>query len=153
MTHVYREREFYSLDGWTVGNHVLKVYGISVPVAARLESELIEAARSHTERVLPPAATTEGGSERLGYCVLHRGELGTWLLINWWVHGDICCGRLALAATGSTQFEALDARPLLACVWEQVVMHHERDAWVRHMMSAAPDPAAYRQDRLTDGLY
>ena len=61
--------------------------------------------------------------------------------------------RLALATTGTTLFESMEQRPLLACVWEQLVMQHERDAWVRHMMKDDQDPSGYLHDRVADGLY
>ncbi len=153
MTSEYKKREFYSLGNWSIGDHTLKAYGISARKDGKLEQPLIDAGREYAEGLLLAAAEAEGESERLGYSMIHRGTLGAWLLIHWWAHEDICCGRLALAATGTTHFESMDDRPLLACVWEQVVMQHERDAWVRHMLSATPDAPGYLKDTLPHGLY
>lgn len=152
MKSIYHKRNFYSLADWTIGDHRLKAYGISAPDDGRIDAPLLDAARLYTERTLGSAAQIEGESGRLGYVVIHRGSVGVWLLIHWWAHGDICCGRLALAATGTTLFETMEQRPLLACVWEQLVMQHERDAWVRHMMKDDQDSSGYLHDRLADGL-
>lgn len=43
--------------------------------------------------------------------------------------------------------------PPLACVWELVVTAHERDAWVRHMLTARPDAPTYLADALPQGRY
>lgn len=153
MSASYQTRVFRNLSDWSIADHRLKPYAITVAEAPAVQAPLVDAAVEHTRRVLPPAAAAEGGSERLGYGILHTGTLGTWLLIHWWAHGDICCGRLALAAPGNIEFRSMDDRPLLACVWEQVVMHHERGAWVRHMMAPRPDADAYFGDRLADGRY
>ena len=43
--------------------------------------------------------------------------------------------------------------PALACVWELAVTGHERNAWIRHMLTARPDAAAYLDDVLPAGRY
>jgi hypothetical protein len=44
-------------------------------------------------------------------------------------------------------------RPLLACVWETVVISAERNAWVETMLATAPQPSLYLDTRLPDGGY
>lgn len=147
----YVEREFRAAGLWTIPGLRLKAYAIGTgdPVSPAT----LDAARSWSEAVLPDAAATEGGSSGLGYAIVHAGSLGTWLLAQWWAHGDICCQRMALAPPGTRAFASVGERPLHACVWEQVVIGHERDAWVRRMMKAAPDAEGYLADRLADGSY
>ncbi|EPX87030.1 hypothetical protein Salmuc_03005 [Salipiger mucosus DSM 16094] len=120
----------------------MKVYhiGAGAPSDALLASARDEAARMEAE------ARDEGGAQGTGFVVIHEGEVGTWLLMDWWAHGDILCQRLSLGDADG--FAAQDARPLNACVWELPVLMHERDAWVRHMMGGAPDPEAYLADHL-----
>ncbi|AZS77027.1 hypothetical protein ELS24_00430 [Achromobacter spanius] len=51
------------------------------------------------------------------------------------------------------QFLTTNAATALACVWELVVTTHERNAWVRHMLTAQPDARAYLADVLPAGRY
>jgi hypothetical protein len=137
---LYRPRPARALGVWELGGMRLKVYhiGPAAPDAGRLEDVRAEAAR------IGPAARAEGEDHGLGFVVIHDGEVGTWLLLDWWAHGDILCQRLSLDDGGG--FASVDDRPLTACVWELPFLAHERDAWVRHMMTGAPDPAAYLAD-------
>ncbi len=147
----YRARQFQQLGLWVVGPLRLKAYGITCrsdrPGPGH---ELRRAAQRHLSS-LPPAAEAEG-HHGLGFVVLHEGEQGSWLLMDWWAHADICCQRLAHAEPGSAEFAPVD-RPLLACVWESVVLSYERDAWVTTMLTTSPDPQAYLAMRLPDGAY
>ena len=76
-----------------------------------------------------------------------------WLLVDWWRAGGIVCQKLLSAPLSSpADFKTVQA-PFLACVWELAVIGHERDAWVRNMMRAAPDAQGYLADRLAPGEY
>ncbi len=44
-----------------------------------------------------------------------------------------------------THFIELE-RPWIGCVWELAPLEHERAAWVKHLLSGAPDLAAYLAD-------
>ena len=153
MNARYRARYVSNLERWSIGALELKAYLIRADAETEYPRGLLESARDFAERVVPTAARREGESEELGYAIVHVGTIGTWLLMHWWAHEDICCQRLALAAPGTTAFESVDDRPLMACVWEQVVMQHERDAWVATAMGEAGDRAAYLEERLADGYY
>lgn len=110
-------------------------------------------AEQFIEGIYARTAEEEGEAEGAGFCILHAGEAGIWLLVDWWAHKDILCQRLAFADYTSGQFASVDHRPLHACVWEQIIHAHERNAWVKHMMTPSPDLEAYLADQLGDGLY
>ncbi|WP_259781062.1 hypothetical protein [Aestuariispira ectoiniformans] len=86
----------------------------------------------------------------LGYLVYHTGEDGNWLLLRTWTQGDIVAG--LISADHGCGFKTLEV-PCIECVWEAVISQHERDAWVRHMMSGQTDADGYLADKLADGLY
>ena len=141
----YAPRAGRALDPWAVGAMTLKVYHIG----PRPPSDaLLAAARSEAARV-EAAAAAEGEAAGQGFAVLHEGQKGTWLLLDWWAHGDILCQRLSLDEGHG--FAPVDDRPLTACVWELPFLSHERDAWVRHMMTERPDPTAWAADLRPDG--
>ena len=70
--------------------------------------------------------------------------------MDWWAHTDICCQLLAHAPSDTAAFTAVE-RPLLACVWEAVVLAAERDAWVATMLTERPAPEAYLSRWLSEG--
>ena len=140
----YAPRRRARLDDARLGGIACRFHWIDALGEAAPPPGLLRAALGHAAAVLPAAAEAEGGAEGLGFLVLHRGAAGTWLLMHWWAHGDILCGRLARAEPGAASFAPCDGRPLVACVWELAVLGEERDAWVRTMMTAAPSPDAWR---------
>ena len=151
----YARRRFGSLGLWEGGGFALKAYAINKdtePALPLLPGNVAGAARAHVAGRLD-AARAEGGHYGLGYVVLHRGEEANWLLLDWWIEGGIGCQLLSSStAAAPTRFEPV-ARPFVACVWELVVVGHERYAWVRHMLKADPDPLGYLNDRMDDGLH
>lgn len=149
-TAPYQARQFQQLGVWVTGPLKLKAYGITRhPGRSGPGRDLQRAAQRHVKG-LPPFAEAEG-HHGLGFVVLHEGEQN-WLLMDWWAHTDICCQRLSHLAPGSAEFVPVD-RPLLACIWESVVLAFERDAWVRTILTTNPDPEAYLNTRLPDGAY
>ncbi|WOI55769.1 hypothetical protein [Palleronia sp. LCG004] len=142
---VYEPRPVRPLPEWRIGPVRVKPYHIGARELApeRLASAEVEARRMEGE------CASEGGSQDLGFAVIHEGVAGTWLLLDWWAHGDILCQRLSF--DDGAGFASVDARPLTACVWELPVLMHERDAWIRHMMQGAPSPNGYLADRLSAG--
>ena len=139
----YAPRWTAQLADHRAGPHKLKVHWIDVEGAPHPPAPLLAAALAQVDARLPGAARDEGGAEGPGFVILHRGEAGIWLLMDWWAHGDICCQRLSRADPGGTAFAPMDDRPLLACIWEMQVIEDERRAWMAHMMRDAPDAGAY----------
>ena len=152
----YVARRMGSLGSWNTPGFRIKVYGIRVDCRlddALLPDDLIAAARDQAALALTEARQ-QGGHYGFAYVVLHAGEEANWLLVDWWQEGGIVCQRLFSAPRHATVIAFEPAPPdLLACVWELVVIQHERDAWVRAMLTTSPDPARYLDDRLPAGLY
>ena len=85
----------------------------------------------------------------LGYVVYHAGEQANWLLTRVWLDGDIVSGLLGRVIDGTYKDVT---EPLVECVWEEIAVHHEREAWVRHMMSGPQNPDAYLADVIAGGM-
>ena len=86
----------------------------------------------------------------LGYLIYHAGEGANWLLTRVWMEGCIVSGLLDQIAGG--QRVAVE-EPFIECVWEEIIAHHERNAWVGNMMGAEENPAAYLADMLPEGMH
>lgn len=151
MPDTYAPRYMTRLADIRAGDLTLKVYWIDAHGAHAPPPALLEAAAAATRATLREAASAEGEAQGQGFAVLHRGDQGTWLLMDWWAHGDILCQRLARADPGTTGFVAMDHRPLMACVWEMQVIEAERRAWIDHMMTGTPEPSRWRDAGLPDG--
>lgn len=153
----YEPRRFRTFDPWIFGARRFKVHAISHDVSkppfADAPHILIAACR-HAESLLPEM-DREGNHFDLGYVVLHEGEdaLNYWLLFDWWIAGGIACRILSRAGGADPLRYDRVVRPYSACVWEAVAVAHERDAWVRTILTGAPDRQAYLDARLADGCY
>ncbi|PYE84249.1 hypothetical protein [Pseudoroseicyclus aestuarii] len=146
---LYRPRQMAPSGTCRIAGQPLKLYRIALEGAPLPD---LAAARALAEARLPREIEEEGGAEGPGLLLLHAGEGGVWLLLMWWAHGDILCRRLLRAETPAGPFVPHDSRALMACVWELAVIDHERRAWIRHMMTARPDPDGWAADFL-EGLH
>ncbi|WP_371156871.1 hypothetical protein [Jannaschia sp. 2305UL9-9] len=131
------------LDDGELWGVPVKMHWIDAQGAATPPASLLSEAWRTVADTLPDAMATEGGSEGAAFCILHRGDQGVWLLMDWWAHQDILCQCLARSDLGEDLFEPVDHRPLMACVWELEVIEEERQAWIAHMMQADPNRAAW----------
>ena len=143
MPDAYAPRTRARLPDRRLGDVPVKLHWIDAQGAAAPPDALLGAAWATAEAVLPAAMEAEGEPGGAAFLVIHRGTLGTWLLMDWWAHGAILCQRLARAKPGSTDFAAMDDRPLQACVWEMEPIAEERAAWIAHMMRPEPDPRGW----------
>jgi len=135
----------------------LKFYSVRRRAQAALSPSVLAAAKAYCKAALPSALSRVQPSDHAhhgaGYAIVHAGEMATWLLLHWWAFGDIAMGLIASAPKGERNFVSQGHTPIHACVWEQVVIAHERSAWVRHAMVERCDIDAYLADVLPDGEY
>ncbi|MBL1422593.1 MAG: nuclear transport factor 2 family protein [Alphaproteobacteria bacterium] len=94
-----------------------------------------------------------GSHHSQAYAIVHSGTVGTWLLFHWWAYSEINCHVLLRAEPGAYDFYRVGDPRLNACVWESIIIEHERQAWINNMLTDKPDPKAYQDDTLTDGAY
>jgi hypothetical protein len=108
-------------------------------------------------KLLPAAAD---GTPAAGFVVLHRGGDGAaYLNVYTWVWDNVL--HMRGAAAGQPALDCPDAdpahfivldRPWIGCVWELAPVHHERNAWVRHMLAPdIPDLDGYLADSMEPG--
>lgn len=149
----YAKRHIRSLPATTAktpaGTACLKPYIIDRDAAALTDQDA--SAALHQLASENPAMSA-APPNALGHAIIHRGEEADWLLLHWWQAGGILAGITARSDPGRGRFT--HAPPtLIACVWEHLVMTHERNAWVTHIMRQTPNIDAYLNDRLSPGEY
>ena len=151
--NAYQPRIFRFRTQWKIEALLIKFYTITRQESTPIPAALLENALEYAKKTLSYVREEEGPDHQLGYAMLHMGEMSNWLLIHWWAHQDVALRLLAAAPVGSTSFVSQDDRRFHACVWEHVVIDHERQAWVRNMMQKPNNAEHYLQDRLNDGAY
>lgn len=151
----YLPRRIAHIDTWRGAGHSIKIYGIhrdADGVGRILSESALAAAHAAVLDVLGEHGRDER-SHGLGFCIAHVGEEAVWLLVDWWISGGIVCQRMLSAPLARPEVFTPVSAPALACVWELVITAHERNAWVRHMLTAEPDARAYLEDVLPAGRY
>jgi hypothetical protein len=138
------------LDGW----HIKRYHVTADP--AGIDPAVEKAALNHLPRLLPEP----DGTPQAGFAVLFRGDGGAAYLTAYsWVWDNVLHMRGAAAAQPAldcpdddpTHFMTLEQR-WIGCVWELAPIHHERNAWIRHMLT--PDVAdldGYLADSMEPG--
>ncbi|MFI8164862.1 hypothetical protein ACIPM2_21400 [Streptomyces sp. NPDC086081] len=136
------------------GRHVKRYHVTADP--AGIEPEVEQAARA----ILPELLPEPDGTPPATFVVLHRGgDDGAYLNAYSWVWDNVL--HFGGAAAGQPVLGCPDrdpthfvpsARPWIGCVWELPPIQHERDAWVRHLLTPdVPDLTAYLSDSLPAG--
>ncbi len=152
-TDPYSKRWFTNLGLQQTGGVILKMYWIkSDPDLSEMPATLRSAVDGQIEELVKEVHDL-GSHHSQAYAIIHSGSAGTWLLFHWWAFGEINCHVLMRAEPGSNDFYRVGDTRLNACVWESVIIEHERKAWVKNMLTDKPNPAAYQADTLPNGTY
>lgn len=125
----------------------LKVYQISRD-GQRLPDDRVQAALNCLSQ---HAAWPEESVHRYGLLTLNLGEQALWALAQMWTNDILRQFCFYAPLDRLDHFQPAPMPGFNACVWELEVTHHERDAWVRHVMAdpAAPKFDDYLDDTLT----
>ena len=144
---LYKKRQYKSHGLTNFDGISMKIYSIAAEGREDIDMRpVLEYAAPALAKSPIPWMSHRG----LGYLIYHAGEDANWLLTRVWLKGDIVSG-LTAAGYGD-RFEGLSV-PLVECVWESVVGHFERDAWIKHMMAEREDAKGYLNDFLKEGLH
>ncbi|WP_299676102.1 hypothetical protein [uncultured Roseobacter sp.] len=111
--------------------------------------------RAVAERILtdevPAKVAAMGESNDLGFVIIHPGDGGVSILVQWWVQGSVLCQHFHRQLYGAAAPLETATRPAIGCVWELAIIDAEREAWCRTMMQADPEPERYLAMRLVEG--
>ncbi|RCS22498.1 hypothetical protein DUT91_18030 [Phyllobacterium salinisoli] len=135
-TSAYQPRAAW-FDGLVdCGPASIKLSLIESDPAKPIAPATIEKARALIEATGEKLAQTK--HRGAGFAILHQGQEGLWLLLHWWIEGDIATQMLWRSKlSGEPHF--IPAEPLLmACVWELGIIDFERRAWMETAMSGKP---------------
>ncbi|MFF9867330.1 hypothetical protein ACF1G0_18225 [Streptomyces sp. NPDC013953] len=149
----FTEKLLSVLDPVEVGGRRVKRYHVTADPSG-IAPDVEQAAYRMLPELIPgPDGTTPAAS----FAVLHRGnDDGAYLNTYSWVWDNVLHCAIAVAGQPAlgcpdrnpAHFVRLD-EPWIGCVHELPPLAHERDAWVRHVLSPdRPDLDAYLADSL-----
>jgi hypothetical protein len=152
----YEPRRFADLGTLTERRWALKLYGIHHDLtrdkAGLIDPAVLRSGQIHVRSLLTEADAV-GAHHHVGFAILHQGKRANWLLTHWWIHHDICCQIVSSSPRDDSARFARVTGPLMACVWELIVVDFERRAWISTALRTKPDFHKYLADRLPDGTY
>lgn len=99
------------------------------------------------ELELPQPAVTSA-RPGLGFVIFHQARSGPYLILAWWDNENELPVRVFLADAAGWRSAAAHES---FCVWDLRVPWHEREAYIRTMLSGASDDSAYLAD-VIDGF-
>ncbi len=136
--------EILQYEGWSI-----KLYSISVRNELVSDSDLIYC-KSEIPNWLKKSELYNLDTYKVATLIIHEGREGCFAIINWWIDENMLQNFVYLRRNGKTDFELFSDKGITTCVWEMAVLWHERNAWVKHILSKyqKPDFEAYLNDQL-----
>jgi hypothetical protein len=139
LDHTYTTRPVRFLELWEWQGWRMKVYGISAHGQYPPEA-LVQAAKEIARQRLPQPAVSDK-HYGVGYLVIHDGEHGDYVLVDWWSDQDIVQHHLYGALKGHAGKLEYHWPPGAGfCVWEIAVCWFEREAWVEMVLNNPQGP-------------
>jgi len=148
---VYKQRYFHVLENWKTEEISFKIYFISVE-KQNVDLKLVVKVKKYLKQSMPDKLA-QNQHHKAGYIIIHQGDMGIWLLTHWWAYDNIVLSTLSNAKFNDSEFIDFDDQPFHACVWEHLIINHERNAWVEHVMTKNTSLSNYLKDRLINGYY
>ena len=145
----YAPRPVRPMGVRSFGDWKLKLYGIAYG-RDQPSPELVQAALRAADSTLPVPARRDD-RYGLGFLGIHHGRDSNFVFVSWWENENELQHRV-FYSTPDRPDELRPATPQepIACVWDLSVLAHEREAWVRHVLSrpTGADRDAYLADAL-----
>ncbi len=153
----YAARTIHWIGLYPAVGATLKTYAITRDGAPPAPALLAAARRLADRWLLEPVPRCAAGGvdwsacreHGLGTLITHTGRDAHFVLLDCWVGENMLRHHAWAAPLGDvSRFESLAPTGVTMCVWEMAVLQHERDAWLRHMLTATgdTDPAGYLAD-------
>lgn len=147
----FANRYVHPLGTRSLGRWNIKAYALTSDNSA-LSSSLIEEAIEIATHELPLDQQEGLPHYFTGWLIVHKGTAGEYVLLDWWCGEDIIQHRLYGRAIGDpSPFRLGWPQGACCCIWELAILWHEREAWVKHVLSraSAPDFEGYLADSLS----
>ncbi|MFG3514061.1 hypothetical protein [Streptomyces bobili] len=128
----HHDRAARPLGTREVAGHLVKAYALEAPGRTVGEDDAEAALRIAAGHL---ALGRERGSLGLSVLLVHAGGDGDYVLLHTWIEGDMADLAIFAGPAGRPESLRPDRAGLAPCVWEAVLLAHERDAFSRHVLS------------------
>jgi hypothetical protein len=148
----YTPRRVSPLGLWSGGGWRIKRYSIAHG-REQARPELVAAADSLIAGVLPAPAVT-ATRYGVGFVGIHDGRGGNFVFVDWWEQENELHHRVFFSTSEEPgELRAATQEDPIACIWDLSVVAQEREAWIRHVLTARePDLEAYLADRVSGSI-
>ncbi len=145
----YKDRKIDFVNICSVDDFTVKVYTITNRDSFESQDTLaasIKALPSWMEKVKESSIPTY----KHAFLIIHEAREGVLILLNWWTGENMIETKICFADfEHPTKIDsAIYDRKQLVCVWELEIFYHEREAWIKHVLSKSenPDFNTYKND-------
>lgn len=138
----YEIRQTTRLANWQLKDMDFKVYGVCVE-GSYISDQMLETAKTVLENEAVARIDELGGSDKLGFIIVHSGALGLTIGIYWWTQGSVLCQHVYRKEYSLNITLDTITRPVIACVWELEIIGFEQVCWRKTMMCKNPSPKSY----------
>ena len=150
FVEAYAPRPVRPMGVRAFGDWTLKLYGIAYG-REEPSPELVQAALRAADSTLPAPARSDD-RYGLGFLGIHDGRDSNFVFVSWWENQNELQHRVFYSALNRPgELRPATPQEPIACVWDLSVIAHEREAWIRHVLSRphGADPDAYLADALS----
>ncbi len=133
------------MNGWYI-----KVYSITYKQHFH-SYETLDTAINLSEEWTKNASKSNLPIYNMGFLILHEAREGCWMLFNWWTGGEMIESNVFFSTYENAGLINESTHPgHLVCVWELQIIEHEKNAWIKHILSKSklPRPDDYLSDTL-----
>lgn len=124
----------------SVKNWEIKTYSIvyeKKSFAMELEKESLKLLQSDLPEI-------DDNTHGLGFMIMHHGKGSNFVLLDWWCNKNELKQQVYYSSKGAPGIlRKQNGVASIACVWDLIIINHERNAWVLNMMSEQPNKINY----------
>lgn len=140
LTEPYRDRAIESSGIWEHEEWKFKVYRITHPSNEPATSEIMETAKSIALGIVTKNAPSFD-HHHCGYIIVHKGMDSNLVAINFWAEANMIVRFVFVSSLDDPgNFKDVTSLGYSACVWDELVIDFERNAWVNYILKRPEDP-------------
>jgi len=137
---IYKKRRIqfngiHTANGWHIKSYSI-VYDTK-SFSIELENESFKLLKTD----LPKITESVYG---LGFMITHHGKDSNFVLLDWWCNENELQHQVYYSTKKSPEkLKKQDRSFPIACVWDLIIINHERNAWVKDIMTKQSDKSNY----------
>lgn len=149
----YKSRPIRFIEVFQYKNWYIKLYSISI-FQEHVKDENIQLAKSYLKKWLLRATDYNLETYNIANLILHEFKDGCFAIINWWTDENMLQSFVYLKKNNVQHFEIYSNNGINTCVWEMAIWWHERNAWIKHILSKNnnPDFESYLNDVINENI-